>query len=90
LARDGSRDGQGKTIMPPAEDHGIVDQWIIVYTLFSLSASAETKRKLIRRRITEKKDEVKEKNSKDSDLEYVVYRRNMDVEESGHSTTGIV
>ena len=45
------------------------------------------------RRITARKDEVrvKEKNNKDSDLEYgIVCRRNMDVEESGHSTTGIV
>jgi len=34
---------------------------------------------------------VKEKNSKDSDVEYgIVCRRNVDVEECGHSTTGIV
>jgi len=45
------------------------------------------------RRITDRKDEVrvKEKNSKDSDLEYgIVCRRNMDVEESEHSKAGIV
>jgi len=43
--------------------------------------------------ITERKDEirVKEKNSKDSDLEYgIVCHRHMDVKESGHSKTGII
>jgi len=47
------------------------------------------------RRITERKDEVgvKEKNSKDSDLEYgrpIVRHKNVDIEESGHLTNGIV
>ena len=47
------------------------------------------------RRLSERKDEVgvKEKNGKDSGMEYgrpTVCRRNMDVEEGGHSTTGIV
>jgi len=35
--------------------------------------------------------ELKKKTSKDFDLEHgVVCRRNMEVEESGHSTTGII